>query len=372
MHNLFQEQTSAYAKKIGVMLWWTVPKCSISRSELEVAASDYGIPNKYVPNKISFTSAFNRGISAVSRSLDNSDKVLLRSLKKTNSTDKTKVAVVHETVVGTKAQYEQLGVIELDTVNETISHSYHAMTSEDMDRFKKTLERVRESIEESKKYGADDIRAVLTSFCKDGAISLRESGGIYFVSVAHEQTLNKLTKFVKALCKDAVIYIKPEYIVSATDLAPLQMVGQSELAKEVAALEDAAISLQAELAGLRSHELRGKKSRQGKFVNVMQDYVDAKNRVETFSQTLDLKSGELLNKLKAMHSDLQKQMDRLSVSVDRSISSAFEQMFEEIGEPATPSPQVQISKPLPPPQESAVSKKAADAVSRLSMLLEDL
>ena len=339
--------------------------------DLEIAAHNFGIPSKYVPNKISFTSAFNRGISSVSRSLDNSEKVLLRSLKKTNSTDKTKVAVVHETVVGTKAQYEQLGVIELDTVNETISHSYHAMTSEDMDRFKKTLERVRESIEESKKYGADDIRAVLTSFCKDGAISLRESGGIYFVSVAHEQTLNKLTKFVKRLCPDAVIYIKHEYIVSTADLAPLQMVGQSELAKEVAALEDAAVSLQAELAGLRSYELQGKKSRQGKFINVMKDYVDAKNRVEVFSQTLDIKSGELLGKLKAMHNDLQKQMDRLSVSVDRNISSAFEQMLEEIGEP-TPSPQVQTSKPLPPPQESPVSKKAADAISRLSMLLEDL
>lgn len=369
MHNLFQEQTSAYAKKIGVMLWWTVPKCSITRADLLRSAQRWNIPDKYVPNKISYTSAFNRGISAVSRSLDNSDKVLLRSLKKTSSTDKTKVAVVHETVVGTKAHYAQLGVIELDTVNETISHSYHAMTSEEMDRFKKTLERVRESIEEAKKYGADDIRAVLTSFCKDAAISLRESGGIYFVSVAHEQTLNNLSKFVQELCTDAVIYCKSEYIVQQSDLIPLQTVGQSELTKEIAALEDAAVSLQSELAGLRSYELQGKKSRQGKFVNVMQDYVDAKNRVETFSQTLDLKSGELLGKLKAMHSDLQKQMDRLSISVDRSISSAFEQMLEEIGEPAT------SSHPLPPPappQESAISKKAADAISRLSMLLEDL
>jgi uncharacterized FlaG/YvyC family protein len=294
--------------------------------------------------------------------------VLLRSLKKTSSTDKTKVAVVHETVVGTKAHYAQLGVIELDTVNETISHSYHAMTSEEMDRFKKTLERVRESIEEAKKYGADDIRAVLTSFCKDAAISLRESGGIYFVSVAHEQTLNNLSKFVQELCTDAVIYCKSEYIVQQSDLIPLQTVGQSELTKEIAALEDAAVSLQSELAGLRSYELQGKKSRQGKFINVMKEYVDAKNRVETFTQTLDLKTGDLLSKLKSLHDDLQKQMNRLSVSVDRSISSAFEQMLDEIGEPANPLP-----PPAPaPPQESIVSKKAADAISRLSMLLEDL
>lgn len=376
MHNLFQEQTSAYAKKIGVMLWWTVPKCSISRRSLEIAAFDYGIPNKYVPNKISYTSAFNRGISSVKQALDNGEKVLLRSLKKTNATDKTKVAVVHETITsGKTAEYEQLGIIELDASAEQVHRTLHKYDSETTDRFNRVWDKVQEGIEEAKKYGADDIRAVLTSFCKDGAISLRESGGIYFVSAAHEQTLNKLTKFVKRLCPDAVIYIKPEYIVSAADLAPLQMVGQSELAREVAALENAAVSLQAELAGLRSHELRGKKSRQGKFVNVMQDYVDAKNRVETFSQTLDLKSGELLGKLKAMHSDLQKQMDRLSVSVDRSISSAFEQMLEEIGEPATQSPPVQISQPLPPPappQESIVSKKAADAISRLSMLLEDL
>jgi hypothetical protein len=61
-------------------------------------------------------------------------------------------------------------------------------------------------------------------------------------------------------------------------------------------------------------------------------------------------------------------MNRLSVSVDRSISSAFEQMLDEIGEPANPLP-----PPAPaPPQESIVSKKAADAISRLSMLLEDL
>lgn len=369
MHNLFQEQTSAYAKKIGVMLWWTVPKCSITRADLLRSAQRWNIPDKYVPNEISFTSSFNRGLSSVKITLDNTEKVLLRPIKKNSSIEKTRVAVVHEKTASRKNDYEQLGIIELNPRSETVQYICETVDMDLAAKFGRVQDKVADAIDLSEKYGADDIRAVLTSFCKDAAISLRESGGIYFVSVAHEQTLNKLTKFVQELCTDAVIYCKSEYIVQQSDLIPLQTVGQSELTKEIAALEDAAVSLQSELAGLRSYELQGKKSRQGKFVNVMQDYVDAKNRVETFSQTLDLKSGELLGKLKAMHSDLQKQMDRLSISVDRSISSAFEQMLEEIGEPAT------SSHPLPPPappQESAISKKAADAISRLSMLLEDL
>jgi uncharacterized protein with von Willebrand factor type A (vWA) domain len=54
-HSLFQEQTSAYAKKIGVMLWWTVPKCSITRADLLRSAQRWNIPDKYVPNKISYS-----------------------------------------------------------------------------------------------------------------------------------------------------------------------------------------------------------------------------------------------------------------------------------------------------------------------------
>ena len=360
-HSLFQEQTSAYAKKIGVMLWWTVPKCSITRADLLRSAQRWNIPDKYVPNEISYISSFNRAISSVEKTLDNKDSVLLREIKT------RKIAIIKETSCGNKLNHEQLGIVECDPSSKALKFTCQCV-SENADLVDKVGKEIVDAMEEAKKYGANDIRSVLTSFCRDAAISLRESGGIYFVSVAHEQTLTNLKNFVKELCTDAVIYCKPEYIVAASDLEPLQAVGQSELAKEVAALEDAAVILQAELAGLRSYELQGKKSRQGKFINVMKEYVDAKNRVETFTQTLDLKTGDLLSKLKSLHDDLQKQMNRLSVSVDRSISSAFEQMLDEIGEPANPLP-----PPAPaPPQESIVSKKAADAISRLSMLLEDL
>lgn len=364
MKQLFQEQTSAYAKKIGVMLWWTVPKCSITRADLLRSAQRWNIPDKYVPNEISFTSSFNRGLSSVKITLDNTEKVLLRPIKKNSSIEKTRVAVVHEKTASRKNDYEQLGIIELNPQSETVRYICETVDMDLAAKFGRVQDKVADAIEQSKKYGADDIRAVLTSFCKDAAISLRESGGIYFVSVAHEQTLNNLSKFVQELCTDAVIYCKPEYIVQQSDLVPLQTVGQSELTKEIAALEDAAVSLQSELAGLTERDLRGKKSRQGKFVNVMQDYVDAKRRVETFTQTLDLKTGDLLSKLKSLHGDLQKQMDRLSISVDRSISTAFEQMLDEIDDKPMSAPS--------PPVQSAIAQKAADAVSRLSLLLEDL
>jgi cell division septum initiation protein DivIVA len=340
--SLFQEQTSAYAKKIGVMLWWTVPKCSITRADLLRSANRWNIPDKYVPNEISFVSSFNRAISSVKTTLDNKDSVLLREIKT------RKIAIVKESVNSDRTNHQQLGIVECDPVKRNISLTSQCTSATDTDLLDRVGEKIGDAIQEAKKYGADDIRAVLTGFCKDAAISLRESGGIYFVSVAHEQTLNNLSSFVRELCPDAVIYCKPEYIVQQSDLAPLQAVGESELTKEIAALESAAVSLQSELANLTARDLSGKKSRQGKFINVMQDYVDAKRRVEVFSQTLDLKTGGLLGKLKSLHGDLQKQMDQLSIAVDHNISTAFEQMLDEIDQPQQP-PRPSLPPPLPTP-----------------------
>jgi hypothetical protein len=53
MHNLFQEQTSAYAKKIGVMLWWTVTKCSISREPATPAPPQESVVAKKAADAIS-------------------------------------------------------------------------------------------------------------------------------------------------------------------------------------------------------------------------------------------------------------------------------------------------------------------------------
>lgn len=358
MHDLFKENTSAYAKKIGSMLWWSIPKVSVTRHTLLADAKANNLPEKYIPSEISVISAFKRSIDQVRQGLDKSDGILIRQLD--NKDNLIIRAIVQETIKNQKAYHQQLGTISLDRKNGTLSYSQE--TADD-GKFMSAINKIYLAFEECKNYGTNDIRAVITAFCKDCAISLRESGGIYFVPIIHEKTLKQVIGFLADVCPKASLYVKPEYIIDDSDLLALREIGKSEMAKEIAELEQMGRALETELSGLYISDVRGNAKKQNKITDVLQEYADAKSRVDAFSRTLNFKGEELHRRIMQLQAGLKKECDRLQLKVDISIERSLDEMIGDMSQADIP---IAVSA-MPQKQNIDVT----DAINLLDNLLED-
>lgn len=324
--NLFQKQTSTNAKEIGSCLWWTLAQCSVPRNQLEDAAKRCGIPDNYLPEKISFISAFKRGISDVKLKLEKTG-ILIRPVS--NDAKETFMAIIKETIdshnrvaghnqIGLAIANKEVEKIEIRPTNFIASADHAALFGvEDL---------IRDAYLSAVDHNTDDVRRVITSFCKECAISLRESGGIYFVPLAYSNLLSAIKKFVLEVSPDSVIYIKPEYIINDADLQTLQKVGQSSLTNEVTDLEETYQKLSLEIEEMLNNRERLKGKKKGQITSQLQIYLDMKKRIEVFTNTLSFSpqtSNDMVQRLRVMHENLAQNLKKLRVQIKDDFDSDF-------------------------------------------------
>lgn len=333
---LFQKQESQSAKQIGSCLWWSLAQCSVSRKTLEDLAKKNNIPEKYLPEQISFISAFKRGVTDIKASLDK-EGILIRLIN--DDQDARRLAIVKETLDKTKetASHSQIGVIYANKKDKSILvEASHGRSPEELQAVEMVDERIRLAYENSINHNTDDIRRVMISFCKECTVSLRDSGGIYFVPLVHEAMLESMAEFIKAVSPDSVIYIKPEYVVRDSDLQALRQASKNELGSEVAQLEQTYLNLLQEFQDLlddNSHLSIKKKRQLGKKLEV---YRELRKRIETFSTTLEFAPNEFVDRLRVMYQSLSEKLAKLKVK----ISNDFDDGFAGLGviPPAPPQP----------------------------------
>lgn len=320
--NLIQQTSSMapIARQIGNTLWWDLSKCSVSRVDLERYAKSHGLPTKYLPEQIKFIGAFKRAISDVKTSLDKSHNILLRKVNN-DSSDLSYAIVCEEVQNGAKkTKHTQIGLVIAHKDREKIEYQDSGIDSSSVDTVKYSL---NSAYQDALYYNTNDIRSIITRFTGECGMSLRNSGGVYFVPQKYSDLLNAVSNFTQDCSPSAVLYIKPEYIINDSDLKAYQMVSQSELASEIVKLETQYQELQGELESLLRNpaELGAKKQKQ--LVNQLVEYKGMKERIEVFSDTLNISSNDLMYRLKNIHESMQSKLGQLGVTISSNLRANF-------------------------------------------------
>lgn len=372
-----QDSLGSVATHIGSCLWWTLPKTSVDRQILENTAEYCGVPDRYLPEPIKFIGAVRRALSEVKTPLDK-EKVLLREIK--DDKNELLLSITFERVSVSKktAEHQQLGLVSADKLNETLTvildPTYSTYGSENQ-LVKLVDNYLQNAYTDCKLHNTNDIRSVITRFTSECAISLRSSGGIYFVPLTHQSMLDAIAKFVTEVSPGATMYIKPEYVMQDSDLSALRAVTQSELASELVKLEDQFTSLQSEIDSIVSAGNQPTRKKQNKLLDQLSEYNSMRDRISTFSSTLNFTSDNLTSKLNRLHHDMEIKLNKLKIKIKSDLrANNFVDADTEVTTPihtvSTQKSKDQISAAkLPRPK---ISKSALQAISSIDAMLADL
>lgn len=327
--NLISSQNSLgnVATHIGSCLWWQLPKTSVERQKLEDTATNCGVPDRYLPEPIKFIGAFKRAIATVKTPLEK-DNLLLRKLGDDNY--ELVYAIVAEKVSfsGKQVDHKQIGTVSARKNGEYLviqpDTSYVSSTCPEYQLVEQVKLLTRSAHTDALLHNTNDIRSVITAFTTECGISLRDSGGIYFIPLIHQPTLDSLVKFVQTVSPSATMYVKPEYIMRDSDLEALRKVTQSELANEIASLEDSFNTLQSDLDTMISANERPGVKKQKQLTNQLSDYNAMRDRIKTFSGTLNFAGDQLTYKLNSIHKSMESKLDKLRIRVKSELRASFE------------------------------------------------
>lgn len=284
--DLFEMARQAAAKTgaelLGYQLWWELHNCSIDHASLMKLASKYGVNPEWIPSKPTNTSVFKRAMATINK-YHLPRELELKRISRADDVQKIWVALVNN---------------EIDEVNKDIE--FRTVQ-------KITFERSTECFEVDRSYGkvdllglfgewydyhtlmhTDDCRKIIAAFNIANSISLRSSGGIYFVPVAFQQQMEAVTNLLMEVSNANIIYQMP-----VTDIANTRQI-MAERA-ELSITNEIEI-VQRELERLINEDIGGEKSRLGKLPELMR----LKAKAQTFADALNFKADGCLALIKKL------------------------------------------------------------------------
>ena len=217
---------------LGSLTWYTLREVEITRDEILNCLRNAGIDEKFAPKPILPSDAFRRATSEVeTRRLPQGDGTFINLLVREVHSDNEEVLrhLVRETVDGgnRRLRYEQVAEIRLDKSTNTFqTYSTQTLSREESESL---LEARRRFDLYRTTYQSRHVRdMVLDALQEMGPISVRPSGGVYFVPAEHETDLGKLQVFVRSLGNESDLWMMP-----VVDSADSRAVIRSSLGQEV-------------------------------------------------------------------------------------------------------------------------------------------
>lgn len=170
------------------------------------------------------------------------------------------------------------------------------------------VEEVRRLYQRHLDHSTDDIRSMMTSFLSDAGISLRESGGVYFVPARFAATLDALCAVVEAAGGNTTFRLP---VLDTPDgRNTLRNVANRSLDDELRALEQ-------ELAGFDPDSVRA---------STLERRVEAfdalRSRVHLFSGVLQFKAEDMLDRITHLQAGLRGQLDGKAIAAPAPMSSS--------------------------------------------------
>lgn len=268
---------------IGSLIWWSLNGNRVSHTQLKDLADLHGLPERYLPAEVKPASAFRRAWRHASKKLPCG--LLLRQV---NESDKgLHIGLVQEK---TDAQAHELSYDHLITI--AFSKEHHTIqTSEEHD----IVNQLRELYAHHLELTTRDIRTMLSRFVSETGVSLRESGGIYFVSAPHQSTIESMSAVLQSIGHNHLHQL-PLYD------SPLAQDILNEVASKT--LDDEIRKLSEELEDFMSDE----KTRTSTLRKRLDVFDGLRRRVNTFAGVLSFKASDMLDKVEDLESDLKRHL----------------------------------------------------------------
>ena len=276
-----QKSQKAISKtQLGTIVWWSLSDNNVPRQKLLNLASDNNLDEKYLPPEVKPTSAFRRAWRHAISHLE--EGLLLRPIVEND--DAIVIGLVHETQKKSAKDldYDLVVRIEYSKKNETLTFDRNVdfNTPEG-----KAVKAIDDLYQVHQSHDINDIRSIMTNFLYEVGIPLRESGGVYFVPAAYQQTLDSVCTVVKNCGRNSTYQLAvPDTIESHETLT---VVAQSTLDSEIKQLQEQLDKLGTEDASVRETTWEKKL--------VLFDELRA--RVNLFAGVLNFKAEELTSKI---------------------------------------------------------------------------
>lgn len=279
----------AGGRRLGSLLWWSLSSNRISHPELEAMFEQNGLTRDYLPKAVKPAGAFRRAWRHAASGL--ASGLMLRRISE--SADELVVGLVeeHPDPTNKDLDYRVLSRISFDKAEGRI----------EADAEHSVVEEVRRLYRRHLDHSTDDIRAMLTAFLADAGISLRESGGVYFVPARFSTTLDAVCAVVEAAGGNTTFRLP---VLDTPD-------GRSTL-RDVAnrSLDDEIRALEQELAGFDPDSVR---------VSTLERRVEAfdalRSRVQLFSGVLSFKAEAMLDRIAHLQAGLRGQLGAKGAAV---------------------------------------------------------
>ena len=322
------------ATYVGCTLWWRLPKIRIDHHALKNYARRHQVPDEFLPTQTTPISAFKRAVRHLLvgdsvipvPGINDNQRVKLSKIKVLNS---IRYGVVIETISeGKWLSPEQLGVIEFK--NRRVFYEGFGKNDPIVTDVAKML---ADTFKDFLCHTTDDIRGIITSFTKRYAISLRSGGGIYFVPDSSQDLLRRIVSLIEEINPKTGFYLDPKYVLTDNDLDAIRSVAIENLEQEITDAISKGKELLQELSDLTE------KRSQNRVIRQLREFVETKDRITEFSQSLNFHNLSDFSGLNEIHLELQDKLQKVgaSLSEDLKLSSS--------GNPPKPKPKP--IKPLP-------------------------
>lgn len=268
---------------IGSLIWWSLNGNRVAHARLKELADQHGLPERYLPAEVRPASAFRRAWRHGATKLPQG--LLLRQIDDTPTG--IHIGLVEEQA---DAQTQELRYAHLLTVAFNKEH-HTIQASED----RSVVEEIRTLYAHHLELTTRDIRTMLSNFVNEAGVSLRESGGVYFIAAPHQDTIDAMASVLQAIGHNQLHQL-PLYD------SPLTQDVLNGVA--VTTLDDEIQRLQDELEAFFADD----KTRKSTLEKRLNTFDALRARVDTFAGVLSFKSDALLGRVSDMEADLRQRL----------------------------------------------------------------
>ncbi len=283
LHEVQTQLAQAGGTQLGTLLWWQLNGNRIEHDAFVDLAAKQGLDAKYVPSEVKPTAAFRRACRHIATKLPKG--LMLRPIDETS--DEIIVGLVNEQPDAARRD------LDYNVASRIVFNKGTSQITADVEH--PAVWQLHELYRHHQALTTEDIRNMLSTFLHEAGVNLRDAGGVYFVPVAFQRTLDGLCKVVEAVGKGNRCFTLP--IVDAPQAkATLREVAKRSLDDEIRQLEDE----------LGRFELD--KVRQSTLVRKLDGFEELRSRVGLFSRVLSFKADSLTTKIDSVQALLRRQL----------------------------------------------------------------
>ena len=277
-----RHQNKIGGEQLGSLFWWALNSNHLSYSKLESLTEKHGLNKKYLPSEIKPASSFRRAWRHATSKLP--EGLMLRQID--DSDVQIVIGLVNEQA-DKKAQdldYDVKARIVFDKKTHNIYCDHENGVSA----------QIRELYSYHNSLTTQDIRAMMLSFLKETSIRIRESGGVYFIPLEYQRTLDALCEVVESVGHN-VTYALPIFNTKNSKQT-LREIAKTTLDAEIN-------QLSADIAKFDKEKMRD-----STLDKKLRAFDDIRTRAKMFSSVLSFKAKSFSDKITELQNSLRADM----------------------------------------------------------------